>query len=400
MNKPVERIVDAYPNLGTGTIPIEPYVSHDYFENEREKIFRHSWLCIGREDQVPNPGDYFVRDIKVVNVSIIVVRGKDGLVRTFHNSCQHRGNKLVFGGCASVKNFSCGFHGWVYDLSGHLVDVPDERNFYDIDKSSRALKPVTSGVWQGFIFINVDPNPLISLQEWAADINKEVDGYEFDKMRRLGSYKAEVRANWKLVLDAFQEAYHVAFVHRLSASGSFTSEANPHCGISSVRLYERNRRASVYANPDFSPPPSAAIAFKYGPTFASAAQADLSKLPSGINPERKQNWGFDIFVVFPIFRFDPGQGWYFSDNFWPLDENHTLYEFSLYMPPPKNAGELISQEQTRVLLRDIVREDLSTLETTQEALETGGITEMVLSDQEILCRHQQVVVDRIINGAS
>jgi phenylpropionate dioxygenase-like ring-hydroxylating dioxygenase large terminal subunit len=84
-----------YPELGTGPIPIEPCVSPAYFAQEREKIFTQFWLNVGRLEQIPQPGDYFVKDLPVCHTSVLVVRGRDGRVRAFHNMCLHRGNKVV-----------------------------------------------------------------------------------------------------------------------------------------------------------------------------------------------------------------------------------------------------------------------------------------------------------------
>jgi len=90
-----KRWHDLYPELGTGPIAIEPYVSHEFFEKERALIFRKTWLIVGRIEQVPNPGDYMVKDLAVLGTSILIVRDKDGTLRAFHNMCAHRGNKLV-----------------------------------------------------------------------------------------------------------------------------------------------------------------------------------------------------------------------------------------------------------------------------------------------------------------
>ncbi len=85
-----------YPELGTGPVSIEPYISREYFERERELIFRKVWLNVGRVEQIPTPGDYFVKDLAVCNTSIVIVRGDDGKVNAFHNMCSHRGNPVVW----------------------------------------------------------------------------------------------------------------------------------------------------------------------------------------------------------------------------------------------------------------------------------------------------------------
>jgi len=91
-----KRWHDRYAELGIGPSPIEPYVSQAYFEREREHIFRRAWLNVGREEEIPKVSDYVVKDLPVGNTSILVVRGKDGRIRAFHNVCAHRGNKLVW----------------------------------------------------------------------------------------------------------------------------------------------------------------------------------------------------------------------------------------------------------------------------------------------------------------
>ncbi|MCG2634013.1 MAG: aromatic ring-hydroxylating dioxygenase subunit alpha [Gammaproteobacteria bacterium] len=386
-----------YPELGTGPVSTEPNRSQAFFELEKEKVFKKSWLNLGRDEDIPNPGDYMVKDVEILNASFIIVRGQDNTVRAFHNACPHRGNKVA-SGTGNTKGFACGFHGWTFDNQGALVFVPDEEQFFNFDKKDFCLKSVNCDVWEGFIFINIDPNPTETLDEWVGELKGDLAGYPFETMACLGRYKARVKANWKIVVDAFQEGYHVAHVHKRSIPDAFTGEDNPHCHISSVKLFDRNRRGSIYANPNHQPGPTEALAWKYGATLTQGATAEHTTLPRGVNPEKRPEWGFDFNVVWPNFRFDPGQGWYFADNFWPISVDESIYEIALYMPPPKNAGQQISQEFTRVLLRDAVREDLSTLEACQQAIMSGAMDTFVLSDMEVAVRHQYKVLNDIVNA--
>src|SRR5579872_186406 len=115
-----------FPELGSAPVPTEPCISPEYFKLERERVFQRVWLYVGREEELKNPGDYMVKDLPAVNTSLIIVRGKDGSVRSFHNICSHRGNKLAWNKCGSCRSFSCKFHSWTYDLEGALIGVPDE----------------------------------------------------------------------------------------------------------------------------------------------------------------------------------------------------------------------------------------------------------------------------------
>src|SRR5262249_41942576 len=146
-----------YPELGTDPVPIEPCLSQDYFERERDQIFRRVWLKVGRDDEIPEPGDYFVKDVAMTNSSLLVVRGKDGTVRSFHNVCTHRANKVVRDCRGHSNGFVCGFHGWSYSLTGDLTHVPDEDQFFDLKKSDCGLTAIATEVWEGFIFVNLDP---------------------------------------------------------------------------------------------------------------------------------------------------------------------------------------------------------------------------------------------------
>lgn len=386
-----------YADLGTGPVSTESCRSAAYFELEREHIFKRSWLNVGREEDVPEPGSFFVKDIDILRTSLIVVRGRDGVVRAFHNACCHRGNEVARG-CGRTNGFVCGFHGWTYDTQGRLDYVPDEDQFFDFNKADYALRPVHCDVWEGFIFINADPRPTHTLAQWLGEFHHTLAGYPFQDMYRVGYYQARVKANWKIIVDAFQEGYHVAFVHRRSIPKAFTGSDNPHCHLHGVELYERNRRGSIRANPNHEQFPSEALAMRAGATLTQGTCAEMDKLPPGVNPERHLDWGFDFNVVFPNFRFDPGQGWYFADNFWPVAVDESIYEFALYMPKARTHSERISQEYTRVLLRDAVREDLSTLEACQRAIMSGAMPQFVLSDQEIAVRHQYRVVEDMVRA--
>ena len=146
-----------YPELGTAPIPVEPCLSRDYFESERERIFKRVWLNVAREDEIPAAGDYIVCDIAMVGSSILIVRGRDGRVRAFHNVCSHRGNKIATDARGQCRAFVCGFHGWAYDLKGGLAHVPDEEQFFGLDKTACGLKPIAADVWEGFVFVNPEP---------------------------------------------------------------------------------------------------------------------------------------------------------------------------------------------------------------------------------------------------
>lgn len=390
-----------YPDLGAGPVPSDPYVSATAFEAEREHVFRRSWLCVGRADELPAPGSWLVRDLAVLGASVLVVRGEDGAIRAFHNACRHRLNRVAVGECGSGPHFVCGFHGWVYGLDGRLLNVPDEAAFAGLDKASLALRPLAVGVWEGFIFVHfMDPPPL-SLREFIGELWSLYDGYPMAGMTRVSTLRATLECNWKVVLDAFQEAYHVLELHRRSAPQAFNGPANPLAHLNDVRLYERHRIISVYGNPEQRPTAAAALALKlartgtYTPALGEAASGSAP----GVNPERRPDWAFDETVLYPNLSWYTADGWALVQSYWPLEVGRTAYEQHFYCRAPETTSGLIGLEHTKAMLFDVALEDLSTVERIQSVAAGGAVSEMWLSDQEIAVRHSHRVIERALQEA-
>ena len=128
--KPVEGSwTEHYPDLGTGLVSYRDSTSPEFYELERDAIFRRAWLNVGRVEQVAKPGNYFTKELPMAKTSIVVVRGNDGEIRAFHNICRHRGNKLVWHDfpreetSGTCRQFTCKYHGWRYDLEGACTFV-------------------------------------------------------------------------------------------------------------------------------------------------------------------------------------------------------------------------------------------------------------------------------------
>lgn len=413
------RLHDRYPELGRGNLPVAPYIDPAYWEAEKKHLFKKTWLHIGRVEELPKKGSYMVRDIAALDASIVIARDRSGEINAFHNVCSHRLNKVAYEPYGTTRKFFCKFHGWAYDLDGSLSGVPDEKSFMDgFDKACHGLSKVSCDTWQGFIFINMDPNPSQTLAEFMEPMYGGLDGYPFEKFTACYEWQTVVDCNWKLALDAFQETYHVGYVHGRSIADSLEKdeEGNLHpidglCGDVHRRLSIAGNPNTVYGNPqaatsgatDSSAAGSADIgkriagkALKLG---AGGTKIDLSdvKLPEALNWTKHPHWAFDINVVFPDFYLSCRPNYFQAYNFRPISHNKTLFEARVYYPEMKTAGGRFYQEYMKVTLRDVLLEDLGTLEMTQSAAETGAKTEMVINDFELMVRHQAVVVDRIIN---
>ena len=154
-----------HPELGTGRVSFEDSISPEFYELEREAIFKRAWLNVGRVEELPRNGSYFTKEIPPGRTSVIVSRGLEGEIRAFHNVCRHRGNKLVWSGtpreetCGAARQFVCKYHGWRYGLDGACRYVHQEREFFDLRKQELGLAAVHCDVWAGFIFVNLAPEP-------------------------------------------------------------------------------------------------------------------------------------------------------------------------------------------------------------------------------------------------
>ena len=400
MTAPEDRLIIKLPtdnpDMGTDPLPVEPYISAEFFEKERKQIFAKAWLNVGRVDEIPEVGDYLVKRLEVLNSTIIIVRGKDNEIRAFHNICVHRGMQVTEAGCekGNAQGFMCGYHAWVYDLEGQLSHVPGKEYFPDTDFEGLQLPPVTLDTWQGFIFINDQDNPKKGLVEYLGGLGDDLRDYPFSDFNHIARYRAEVAVNWKTFIDAFHEAYHVAEVHKNTIPDGCNSPDNPNAVPSSARIYPPHHAVSVPLNSAYVPTPAAALAWKFGASFAPGDMVELK----GLNPSGDDNWWFDINVLFPNFFIDVGPGWYFTYHFWPVSVDETHWEMNIYQLEAKTAAEKIAQEHTKVLLRDILYEDLSTMEQTHESMKSGKLKSMIVGEMEIAVRHQLYEVMQWVDG--
>ncbi|MEE8172961.1 MAG: aromatic ring-hydroxylating dioxygenase subunit alpha, partial [Alphaproteobacteria bacterium] len=245
----VHRWSEKYPHLGQGPIPAEPCVSEDRYRREIAHVFKTSWLYVARAEEIAAPGSYKVKRLAFADSSAIVMRGKDGVVRGFHNVCSHRGNKVATEtgeetfGHSKAAVLACRFHGWVYSADGALVNVPEEERFYScFDKKENGLAPIHADVWEGFVFINLAPEPDQNLHDYLGDYGAHMGGYPYSEMDYVYRYHTYLDCNWKIAHDAFAEAYHVNTIH----AGSFPNVFST--GLSDVQLFGPHRTCGVCLN--------------------------------------------------------------------------------------------------------------------------------------------------------
>jgi phenylpropionate dioxygenase-like ring-hydroxylating dioxygenase large terminal subunit len=196
--EPDNRIVD-----------FKRYYDEDYFRREIEVLWKKQWLYACREEDIPAVGDRVPFDVGPM--SFFIVRSKADEFKAFYNSCIHRGTML----CAKRESHAvirCPYHGWEWNNDGSLKFIPSHWDFKDITRSNGALREVKLGRWGGFIFINADPGAP-PLEEALSVMPQHFKQYAPEKRYTAARYRKHIRANWKVVQEAFMESYHLYATH-------------------------------------------------------------------------------------------------------------------------------------------------------------------------------------------
>jgi Rieske 2Fe-2S family protein len=195
------------------TLPGRDYHDPAVYEADRNRIFHSLWSCIGREEQLAEPGDYLTQEL--AGESLLVTRTLGGELRGHYNVCRHRGTRLA-DGCGHVRKvLTCPYHAWSYDLEGKLVGTPNVHEEEGFDRAAHPLWRVHVETWAGFVFVNLsdDPPPL---REWlASDPDNPLwfDKYRVEDLRIGRELTYEVAANWKIIVENFNECLHCPTVH-------------------------------------------------------------------------------------------------------------------------------------------------------------------------------------------
>lgn len=199
------------PLLEAETLPPDCYTSEAFYRREVETIFLKVWNFIGRADRIPNPGDYFA--FEFVGVPVVVVRGRDGKVRAFANSCRHRGAKVMQGeGHCTVM--SCPYHAWTYAIDdGRLIGAMEMDETAGFAKKDFGLVPLRLELWGGFMFLNFDKDAA-PLSDWLGDLPEVLASYDLDNMVTTRRVEYDLACNWKVYVENAMESYHVPTVHQ------------------------------------------------------------------------------------------------------------------------------------------------------------------------------------------
>jgi Rieske 2Fe-2S family protein len=199
------------------TLHRDYYLSDHIFALERERIFFREWFCAAREEEIPEAGDYVVRE--VAGESVLIVRTRDGSLAAHYNVCRHRGSQLVPAGARGTfgGGIRCPYHSWTYTLEGALRTAPFLEESEGLAKGNLSLHRVGVASSGGFVFLNLTPAAAEAdgktLEAQLGGVPERLQRYPLSELRVARRIEYQVVANWKVVLENYNECYHCGPVH-------------------------------------------------------------------------------------------------------------------------------------------------------------------------------------------
>jgi len=351
-------------HLAATTLPGSAYSDPAVLQSEFQRIFARDWLCVGREEQIPEHGGFFTRSLGTE--SVLVVRGKDGEARAFHNVCRHRGTRIVDRESGTtLKSVACRYHAWTYSTEGGLVGAPHTEDLVDFRKEDFGLFPVRLERWGGLLWMNLDPE--------APPLHRDFGEFftRFDRFSladlRMGARKVyEVDANWKILIENYSECYHCAPVHPdLNRITHYTTGAND---AFMARGDGRAKFGGGYMtfNKDYQ-------------SMTWTGYTNRPPLEAMTEEDRRRIY---YFVLFPNLFFSLHPDFLMVHTVWPASPSHSRIECEWYFDSRTMARDDFDASDAVDLWDLINRQDWSVCEDTQRGVSSRRWTGGRLSNQE------------------
>jgi phenylpropionate dioxygenase-like ring-hydroxylating dioxygenase large terminal subunit len=224
-------ITSVVNDVRAGWLPAHIYSDAGLYGEEQKRLFGRTWQFVGHESEIPNPGDYVVR--QVLNDSFIVIRGEDGQVRAHLNMCRHRGMQICRSEKGSAKRLTCPYHMWSYNAAGELAGVPFHDEAYggesELSRKETSLVPAPRlDTFGGLIFVSMD-EAVLPLREYLGDFAQYLSFYTSPSSEGIefrGPQRWRVKANWKISSENFAgDSYHTPHTHASVAEIGIMSAA-------------------------------------------------------------------------------------------------------------------------------------------------------------------------------
>ena len=411
-NRAADWALAARHGLANDRVPATAYTSPEVFAAERERIFARAWIPVAREADVAESGDFIRRDIPTLGKDVIITRGKDGALNAFHNACQHRGAPVVAACSGRAARFVCPYHAWSYGIDGKLLGITGREHFPQVDGAVARLRPVHLACWNGFIFLNFADEPGQDLPAFLGEFGQAFAGLPFDDYPHAIELTWEVAANWKLLMEASNEAYHVAYLHGLSLGDMVTTPGNPLNHGHAALFSPPHASATIEANPNYAPDhPVMRFAFGVeafrgqpggGQQAGKAARGQASFLAHpAVNRASVPTVSTESMLLFPFTCLQLLANRYIWFQYWPLAADRTRLVLRVYLQSaPASWREAFAAAHTAAYSRDIASEDVGMASAQQRALASGGIGEVMLGENEPVLRFFHAMVARWLDAGA
>ena len=191
-------------------MPVEAYIDETRYQREVERVFKHLPQALALSIEIPHAGDY--RAMQVLDVPVLVIRGKDGRARAFLNACRHRGAKICNRGSGNTRVFTCPYHAWAYNDQGVLLSRYAAETFGDVDHSTLGLTELDCAERAGLVFVKLTPGEALDIDTWLGDFCGELEHLKLDSWSIFEQRELD-GPGWKVALDGYLEAYHHNSLH-------------------------------------------------------------------------------------------------------------------------------------------------------------------------------------------
>ena len=201
------------------------YSDEKIFNEELKNIFYENWLCVGRSNDIKDEGSYIT--FQMGNESLVIIRNENNQLNGFFNVCRHRGTRICVNEKGNLsKTIQCKYHGWTYNLNGSLVGAPNMDNVNGFNKNNYPLHSVLIKDWNGFIFVCLSDNPE-SFENFYKPLKNKFNEWQLSELKTIEQKDYTIKANWKLVIQNYNECYHCPTIHpELAKIHHFTSGEN------------------------------------------------------------------------------------------------------------------------------------------------------------------------------
>ena len=359
----LRRLAPSAPAEADGqSLPAWIYRDPEFFERERQAIFRQSWQLVCHLNDVPRPGDFYT--FEFLGESLVVVRTDEG-VRAFHNVCRHRAARLLDGERGSCgRRITCPYHAWTYALDGRLVGVPQRDAFRGLDVLRHGLATVEHEVFMGFIFVRLAPG-LPGVRAMAAPYATEMAAYRLEELVPSGRTSLRPRAvNWKNVADNFSDGLHINVAHP---------------GL--TRLFGRGYGIEAQAWIDkmwglMRDTPSS--------NWSERAYQRLLPPVAHLPPERQRLWTY--FKLWPNIAFDIYPDQVDFMQFLPVSSTETVIREVAYVHPDSRREMRAARYLNWRINRRVSLEDKALIERVQAGMASSSYLFGPLSENEVCLR--------------